>query len=89
MGEEVLISAIRQPFFTVLDNASLDIPKNKMPKGTGINVMTGKVTNMVKAGVIDPVLVTKTALQNAVSVVKTIISADCVISNKRIEDARG
>ena len=89
VGEEVLISAIRQPFFTVLDNASLDIPEKKMPKGTGINVMTGKVTNMVKAGVIDPVLVTKTALQNAVSVVKTIISADCVISNKRIEDARG
>ena len=39
---------------------------------------------MVKAGIIDPVLVTKTALKNAISVVNTIISADCVISNKRI-----
>jgi chaperonin GroEL len=40
---------------------------------------------MIKAGIIDPVLVTKTALKNAASVVSTIISADCVISNKRIE----
>ena len=38
---------------------------------------------MVKHGIIDPVLVTKTALINAVSVATTIISADCVISNIR------
>ena len=41
---------------------------------------------MVEAGVIDPVLVTKTALKNAISVVTTIISADCVISNIRINE---
>ena len=41
---------------------------------------------MVKAGVIDPVLVTKTALKNAISVVTTIISANCVISNIRINE---
>jgi len=40
---------------------------------------------MIKAGVIDPALVTKTALKNAISVVTTIISADAVISNKRLE----
>ena len=38
---------------------------------------------MIKSGIIDPVLVTKSALKNAVSVVSTIISADCVISNMR------
>ena len=43
---------------------------------------------MVKAGIIDPVLVTKTALKNAVSVATTIMSADCIISNQRIEDGR-
>jgi len=43
---------------------------------------------MVKAGIIDPVLVTKTALKNAVSVATTIMSADCIISNMRIEDGR-
>ena len=88
VGEEVLLAAIDYPFVTVLENAGLEPMTERLPKGTGINVMTGKVTNMVKAGVIDPVLVTKTALSNAVSVVKTIISADCVISNKRIENAR-
>jgi len=41
---------------------------------------------MIEAGVIDPVLVTKSALKNAVSVVMTIVSADCVISNARAED---
>jgi chaperonin GroEL len=88
VGEEVLLSAIEHPFVTVLENAGLEQMTEKLPKGTGVNVMTGKVTNMVKAGVIDPVLVTKAALQNAVSVVKTIISADCVISNQRIPNAR-
>jgi chaperonin GroEL (HSP60 family) len=41
---------------------------------------------MVEAGIIDPVLVTKTALKNAVSVALTIMSADCVISNVRINE---
>jgi len=39
---------------------------------------------MIKSGIIDPVLVTKSALKNAISVVTTIVSADCVISNRRV-----
>ena len=42
---------------------------------------------MIEKGIIDPVLVTKTALKNAVSVVSTIISADCVISNIRVDES--
>jgi chaperonin GroEL (HSP60 family) len=42
---------------------------------------------MIKEGIIDPVLVTKSALKNAVSVVSTIISADCVISNMRMNES--
>jgi len=42
---------------------------------------------MITNGIIDPVLVTKTALKNAVSVVKTIVSADCIISNRRVNNA--
>ena len=42
---------------------------------------------MLKLGIIDPLLVTKTALKNAVSVVSTIISADCVISNIRVDES--
>ena len=42
---------------------------------------------MVDSGIVDPALVTKTALKNAVSVAKTIISADCIISNIRLDNA--
>jgi chaperonin GroEL (HSP60 family) len=43
--------------------------------------------DMVGHGVIDPLLVTKSALKNAISVVATIISADCVISNMRMNES--
>jgi chaperonin GroEL len=51
----------------------------------GINAATGEKVNMIEAGIIDPVLVTKTALKNAVSVATTIVSADCIISNMRLD----
>ena len=62
------------------------ISVGNLVEGTGIDVVTGKSVNMIESGIIDPVLVTKTALKNAVSVVTTIISADCVISNIRIDE---
>ena len=83
-GEEVLLDAIKAPFYTILDNAGIVEIKKQTIKDRGIDVKTGKEVNMIKAGIIDPVLVTKSALKNAVSVVTTIISADCVISNKRL-----
>jgi len=46
-------------------------------------VVTGKTVDMVKAGIIDPLLVTKSALINAASVATTILSTDCVINNIR------
>jgi len=83
-GEEILFEAIKAPYQTILDNANLNSDLQSNRKGWGIDVTTGKPVNMIKAGIIDPVLVTKTALKNAVSVVNTIISADCIISNKRL-----
>ena len=58
-----------------------------MKEGWGVNVVTGKNVDLVKEGIIDPVLVTKTALINAISVATTILSADCVISNIRINES--
>ena len=88
VGEQVLAKAIISPMATILDNAgistSIDIPSKE---GEGINVVTGKSVNMVDAGIIDPVLVTKSALKNAVSVVMTIVSADCIISNARADES--
>ena len=88
LGEEILLKSILSPFYTILDNAGI---KNNVVKGVvsgyGIDVTTGNCVNMVEKGIIDPVLVTKSALKNAISVASTIISADCVISNVRIENA--
>ena len=57
----------------------------KLKIGEGMNVINGNIVNMVEEGIIDPVLVTKSALKNAVSVALTIMSADCVISNIRMD----
>ena len=85
-GERILLEAIKAPYKTILENANLEY-KETGKQGTGVNVVCNKSVNMIKAGIIDPVLVTKTALKNAVSVVNTIISADCVISNIRLDNA--
>jgi len=83
-GEEILLKAIKTPYITILANAGIHSMGEPDRKNMGIDVITGKEVDMIKAGIIDPVLVTKSALKNAVSVVTTIISADCVISNKRL-----
>ena len=82
IGEEVLYCAIKKPYETILENAGVnyDAPEEE---GKGLDVVTGKTVDMVKAGIIDPLLVTKSALQNAASVATTIISTDCVINNIR------
>ena len=70
----------------MLHNAALEhFESGKV--GIGIDVIKNKEVNMVEAGIIDPVLVTKTALKNAVSVATTIFSADCVISNVRVNES--
>ena len=83
IGENILLKAIQSPFYTVLENAGIDYPDYNDIEGEGVDVVTGEKVDMIKTGIIDPVLVTKSALKNAVSVVSTIISADCVISNVR------
>jgi len=87
-GEKILLKAIQAPFYTVLDNAGINMMDGyEDHEGYGIDVITGERATMISAGIIDPVLVTKSALKNAVSVVSTIISADCVISNMRMNES--
>ena len=86
IGETVLLEAIKAPFKTILENAGVTNVETSMRKGQGYNVVTGKMVNMIKSGIIDPLLVTKSALQNAASVATTILSTDCVINNLRIDE---
>ena len=86
-GEKILLKAIEAPFHTILDNAGITQVGPRPNKGLGVDVVTGESVDMIESGIIDPVLVTKSALKNAVSVVSTIISADCVISNMRMNES--
>jgi chaperonin GroEL len=86
IGEDILLLAIRSPFNVILENAGIEeVDANVLTKkGFGINVITGKTVNMIEHGIIDPLLVTKSALRNAVSVATTILSTNCVINNLRV-----
>ena len=67
-----------------MQNAGLNSEDLKISKWCrGIDVTKGANVDMIKKGIIDPLLVTKSALMNALSVATTILSTDCVISNIR------
>ena len=87
VGEEILLDSLISPFVTIMENAGLNVLDLPTKEGYGCNVVTSEEVNMVEAGIIDPVLVTKSALKNAVSVVMTIVSADCIISNARADES--
>ena len=83
VGEEILYKAIQKPYELILKNAGVEDYKTPTVEGIGLDVVTGNTVDMVKAGIIDPLLVTKSALMNAASVATTILSTDCVINNIR------
>lgn len=85
-SEAALLEAIKAPYRTILKNAEINevYPSSE---GEGLNVVTGKMVNMIEAGIVDPLQVTKSALKNAASVANTILSTDCVINNLRVGDA--
>jgi chaperonin GroEL len=87
VGETILLKAIQAPFETILYNAGIEDYELPGIKGYGIDVISGDTVDMVSFGIIDPLLVTKSALKNAISVVSTIISANCVISNIRVNES--
>ena len=84
--EQSLLEAIKAPFKTILNNAGIEDYdlQDLHNTGEGINVVTGNMVNMINNGIIDPLLVTKSALNNAASVATTILSTDCVINNLRM-----
>lgn len=88
VSEQILLDSIVSPYETILDNANLPI-KYIDKDQWGVDVITGKKCNMIKSGIIDPLLVTKTALKNAASVATTILSTDCVINNLRANEGGG
>ena len=89
-GGVALLRAIKAPFKTILKNAGIDEPGTDFggrAEGYGLNAVTGEQVNMIEAGIIDPLSVTKSALKNAASVAVTILSTDCVINNLRVNES--
>mgnify|MGYP001156785445 FL=1 len=83
-GLEILQKALLAPFTKILENAGLPLEKYTLSEwGKGVDVTCGCIKDMVDIGIVDPLLVTKAALNNAISVSTTILSTDCVISNVR------
>lgn len=83
-GGDVLLKAIKAPFYKILSNAGIYDSIEDKKEGQGLDVITKQTVNMVEAGIVDPLLVTKSALKNAASVAITILSTDCVINNLRV-----
>jgi len=82
-GYKILLDSISAPYHTILDNAGYKNMAAHKDAGMGIDATCGCYKNMIESGIIDPVLVTKSALKNAISVATTIVSTDCIISNVR------
>lgn len=85
-GKGILARALKAPFKKLLDNSGLEYAET-MTKLTGtqypagIDVMDGEVKDLIKSGIIDPVKVTRSALQNAVSVAIMVMTTDVLITD--------
>jgi chaperonin GroEL len=75
---------IHQPEGSVVVN---DVRKAAV--GQGLNAATGEITDLVKAGVVDPVVVTRSALQNAASIAKNILTTEAIVAEIPEKDAGG
>lgn len=85
-GRQILASALRVPFMQIMENAGLNAQAlladvEKATLGMGVNVMkpAGELIDLKKAGIIDPVLVTKQAVQNAVSIASTAATMGALV----------
>jgi len=82
----IVRNALMAPFQQILANAGLkpsDVYKDSTPVGHGYNLKTGVMGDLIEMGVIDPLKVTRCALQNAVSVAVTILSTNAIITMAR------
>jgi chaperonin GroEL len=84
-GAQIIARALEEPLRQLATNAGLEgsVVVNqvrKAPKGHGLNVDTGEVEDLVTAGIIDPTMVTRSALQNAASIGKNILMTEAIVA---------
>src|SRR6056300_510591 len=86
LGVEVISQSLKAPITQILENAGIDsksvVDSLLLEEGKGYNAKTGEFVNMIADGVIDPNKVTRTAIQNAASVVGMILTTECMVVDK-------
>ncbi len=94
VGYNIILRACRAPLTQIADNAGVDggvicEKVAEMEGNRGYNAATGKFEDLVKAGIIDPTKVTRTALQNASSVSTLLLTSEALIAEKPKEEKGG
>ncbi len=84
-GANIVLKALEAPLFTIASNAGLEgaviVNKVKESKaGTGFDALTNKYVDMVKAGILDPAKVTRSALQNATSIASSFLTTEAAVA---------
>jgi len=84
-GAQIILRAVEEPLRQLAYNAGLEgsVVVDKVrgaKKGEGLNVETGEIEDLVKSGIIDPTMVTRSALQNAASIAKNILTTEAVVA---------
>ena len=85
-GAKILLKALEAPLYTIAENAGLEgsVIVNKVKEsevGIGYDALHDEFVNMVEAGILDPVKVTRSALQNATSVASTLLTTESVVAD--------
>jgi chaperonin GroEL len=91
-GARIVLRALEEPLRQISENAGLegsvvvnDVRKAK--KGHGLNAATGQIVDLVGEGVIDPAMVTRSALQNAASIAKNILTTEAIVAEVPEKDS--
>jgi chaperonin GroEL len=93
-GAKIVHRALEEPLRQIADNAGLEgsVVVNevrKAKKDHGLNAATGEVVNLIEAGIIDPAMVTRSALQNAASIAKNILTTEAIVAEVPEKDSGG
>ncbi|MCL6571244.1 MAG: chaperonin GroEL [Bacillus sp. (in: Bacteria)] len=87
LGAQIVINSLSSPLLTIANNCGIDGEEvievvTSLPYGHGYNALSGEYVDLISAGIIDPVKVTCSALQNAASIAALIITTDSLITEK-------
>ena len=93
-GMRIVLRALEEPLRQISENAGFEgsVVVNEVRRseaGVGLNAATGEYVDLVAAGVIDPAMVTRSALQNAASIAKNILTTEAIVAEVPDKDGGG